>query len=628
MMEKEKAKETKETRQAQNPTMAIEAGGAIFHIQYADKDGHRYLSHDGLVELARDAFMSCEFPQQTYADGKIVTICIVTNDLGSRCYGVGTGADGQTAANQAFDRAMISVLKAKDEKNADISLLALNIKGQYEYESKKASAADSEALKKAEAENKALQDKVASMEQAKRDSDALLKDADVKVKEAQEMAKTAEAKQAELSKQCEEQGVKLAEAVKAAKEADERANAEKTKQEQTIQAEIEAKTAMQERLTEAENNLKAAVEQKEEADRKAQEAADARKEAEDALAAYQATAETDGNAIRQEREAKDKAEAEKAALEQICEANKAELEQAKTQAAETAKQLDQATGEIAALKEANAASEAALKEAVEGKTHAEAALEALKSETFEAKRKADMAMAEEAKRRAEAEEKAKGEALMAETAAQEENVSEPTVEDIPESPAEEPAMEPETGEETENSEEEASDVPSVTPAEEKAESEPLTDSETNAAEETVTSATPEAAAAPVSAPATPTRPEPDRSSVYWFEHEPDWETPQSLTPENPDDVLLQERPFDPKRKASDQEPAETRMMRPGPKYISQVLKYNPVHIRSIIRYVEAGPMSHLAGLCIAYLKSQHYMLDCSGDPVAASVLDSYGVPHK
>lgn len=447
MMEKEKAKETKETRQAQNPTMAIEAGGAIFHIQYADKDGHRYLSHDGLVELARDAFMSCEFPQQTYADGKIVTICIVTNDLGSRCYGVGTGADGQTAANQAFDRAMISVLKTKDEKNADISLLALNIKGQYEYESKKASAADSEALKKAEAENKALQDKVASMEQAKKDSDALLKDADVKVKEAQEMAKTAEAKQAELSKQCEEQGVKLAEAVKAAKEADERANAEKTKQEQTIQAEIEAKTAMQERLTEAENNLKAAVEQKEEADRKAQEAADARKEAEGALAAYQATAETDGNAIRQEREAKDKAEAEKAA-------------------------------------------------------------------------------------------------------------------------------------------------------------------------------------APVSAPATPAKPEPDRSSVYWFEHEPDWETPQSLTPENPDDVLLQERPFDPKRKASDQEPAETRMMRPGPKYISQVLKYNPVHIRSIIRYVEAGPMSHLAGLCIAYLKSQHYMLDCSGDPVAASVLDSYGVPHK
>lgn len=86
---------------------------------------------------------------------------------------------------------------------------------------------------------------------------------------------------------------------------------------------------MQERLTEAENNLKAAVEQKEEADRKAQEAADARKEAEDALAAYQATAETDGNAIRQEREAKDKAEAEKAALERICEANKAELEQAK-----------------------------------------------------------------------------------------------------------------------------------------------------------------------------------------------------------------------------------------------------------------------------------------------------------
>ena len=128
---------------------------------------------------------------------------------------------------------MISVLKTKDEKNADISLLALNIKGQYEYESKKASAADSEALKKAEAENKALQDKVASMEQAKKDSDALLKDADVKVKEAQEMAKTAEAKQAELSKQCEEQGVKLAEAVKAAKEADERANAEKTKRKTT-----------------------------------------------------------------------------------------------------------------------------------------------------------------------------------------------------------------------------------------------------------------------------------------------------------------------------------------------------------------------------------------------------------
>lgn len=622
MMEKEKAKETKETRQAQNPTMAIEAGGAIFHIQYADKDGHQYLSHDGLVELARDAFMSCEFPQQTYADGKIVTICVVTNDLGSRCYGVGTGADGQTAANQAFDRAMISVLKTKDEKNADISLLALNIKGQYEYESKKASAADSEALKKAEAENKALQDKVASMEQAKKDSDALLKDADVKVKEAQEMAKTAEAKQAELSKQCEEQGVKLAEAVKAAKEADERANAEKAKQEQAIQAEIEAKAAMQEHLTAAENGLKEAVEQKEAADRKAQEAADARKKAEDALAAYQATAETDGNAIRQEREAKDKAEAEKAALEKICEANKAALEQAKTQAAETAKQLDQATGEIASLKEANAASEAALKEAVEGKSHAEAALEALKSEAFEAKRKADMAMAEEAKRRAEEEEKAKEEVLTTETAvqepetatAQEEDTSEPAAEGIPENPDEELATKAEAGKGAESSEEEASDIPSVTPEEEEDETEPPTGSEAT-----------EAAATPVSAPV---KPEPDRSSVYWFEHEPDWETPQSLTPENPDDVLLQERPFDPKRKASDQEPAETRVMRPGPKYISQVLKYNPAHIRSIIRYVEAGPMSHLAGLCITYLKSQHYLLDCSGDPVAASVLDSYGVPHK
>ena len=622
MMEKEKAKETKETRQAQNPTMAIEAGGAIFHIQYADKDGHRYLSHDGLVELARDAFMSCEFPQQTYADGKIVTICVVTNDLGSRCYGVGTGADGQTAANQAFDRAMISVLKTKDEKNADISLLALNIKGQYEYESKKASAADSEALKKAEAENKALQDKVASMEQAKKDSDALLKDADVKVKEAQEMAKTAEAKQAELSKQCEEQGVKLAEAVKAAKEADERANAEKAKQEQAIQAEIEAKAAMQEHLTAAENGLKEAVEQKEAADRKAQEAADARKKAEDALAAYQATAETDGNAIRQEREAKDKAEAEKAALEKICEANKAALEQAKTQAAETAKQLDQATGEIASLKEANAASEAALKEAVEGKSHAEAALEALKSEAFEAKRKADMAMAEEAKRRAEEEEKAKEEVLTTETAvqepetatAQEEDTSEPAAEGIPENPDEELATKAEAGKGAESSEEEASDIPSVTPEEEEDETEPPTGSEAT-----------EAAATPVSAPV---KPEPDRSSVYWFEHEPDWETPQSLTPENPDDVLLQERPFDPKRKATDQEPAETRVMRPGPKYISQVLKYNPAHIRSIIRYVEAGPMSHLAGLCITYLKSQHYLLDCSGDPVAASVLDSYGVPHK
>ena len=622
MMEKEKAKETKETRQAQNPTMAIEAGGAIFHIQYADKDGHRYLSHDGLVELARDAFMSCEFPQQTYADGKIVTICVVTNDLGSRCYGVGTGADGQTAANQAFDRAMISVLKTKDEKNADISLLALNIKGQYEYESKKASAADSEALKKAEAENKALQDKVASMEQAKKDSDALLKDADVKVKEAQEMAKTAEAKQAELSKQCDEQGVKLAEAVKAAKEADERANAEKAKQEQAIQAEIEAKAAMQEHLTAAENGLKEAVEQKEAADRKAQEAADARKKAEDALAAYQATAETDGNAIRQEREAKDKAEAEKAALEKICEANKAALEQAKTQAAETAKQLDQATGEIASLKEANAASEAALKEAVEGKSHAEAALEALKSEAFEAKRKADMAMAEEAKRRAEEEEKAKEEVLTTETAvqepetatAQEEDTSEPAAEGIPENPDEELATKAEAGKGAESSEEEASDIPSVTPEEEEDETEPPTGSEAT-----------EAAATPVSAPV---KPEPDRSSVYWFEHEPDWETPQSLTPENPDDVLLQERPFDPKRKASDQEPAETRVMRPGPKYISQVLKYNPAHIRSIIRYVEAGPMSHLAGLCITYLKSQHYLLDCSGDPVAASVLDSYGVPHK
>lgn len=201
---------------------------------------------------------------------------------------------------------------------------------------------------------------------------------------------------------------------------------------------------------------------------------------------------------------------------------------------------------------------------------------------------------------------------------QEEDMSEPTTDDAPEASAKEPVTELEAEKEAENSEEEASDISSVTPEEEKLE--PSTGSEIAEASEA-----PEAAKTPAS---TPVRPEPDRSSIYWFEHEPDWETPQSLTPENPDDVLLQERPFDPRRKASDQEPAETRVMRPGPKYISQVLKYNPAHIRSIIRYVEAGPMSHLAGLCITYLKSQHYLLDCSGDPVAASVLDSYGVPHK
>lgn len=216
---------------------------------------------------------------------------------------------------------------------------------------------------------------------------------------------------------------------------------------------------------------------------------------------------------------------------------------------------------------------------MEGKSHAEAALEALKSEAFEAKRKADMAMAEEAKRRAEEEEKAKEEVLTTETAvqepetatAQEEDTSEPAAEGIPENPDEELATKAEAGKGAESSEEEASDIPSVTPEEEEDETEPPTGSEAT-----------EAAATPVSAPV---KPEPDRSSVYWFEHEPDWETPQSLTPENPDDVLLQERPFDPKRKASDQEPAETRVMRPGPKYISQVLKYNPAHIRSIIRYV-------------------------------------------
>ena len=125
--------------------------------------------------------------------------------------------------------------------------------------------------------------------------------------------------------------------------------------------------------------------------------------------------------------------------------------------------------------------------------------------------------------------------------------------------------------------------------------------------------------------------EPVNKEGYWFEHLPEWEIPQSLTPENPDDILLKEAVFNPNKKAPDDAPDETRMYRPGPKYISQLLKYREVHARSLVRLGTKSNIAatrNVANAIVRYLKSQHIMLDCTDDPALAIVLDQHGVPHK
>ena len=61
---------------------------------------------------------------------------------------------------------------------------------------------------------------------------------------------------------------------------------------------------------------------------------------------------------------------------------------------------------------------------------------------------------------------------------------------------------------------------------------------------------------------------------YWYKDEPDWVGCHSLTPEDPDDTVIDYGPF---RNTSD--PSE---LKPGPKYLSQVLKYRADFVEKMI----------------------------------------------
>lgn len=618
---------TKTQNQVQN--LEIEVNGNQYEVLFAERKGICYAYHESLLQIARGEFMGCEFPQQTYADGKIVTICIVTNDLGIRSYGVGSGNDGQDAANQAFDRALLSLLTPSIKAGGKEKVI---LKSQYDFERpKKEADTDTEALQKTAEENKALQEKVTVMERAQKEADAKLKEADAKTAEAAKAKEKSEAEKAELAKKCSEQEAKLQEAEKHTKEVTAKFKDVQAELENFVNEKAEEKANLEGKVSSMETQLKAMTEQKQAADRKVQEAEEAAKKAEDELASIKSTAETDGDAIRQEREAREKAEAEKSALEQICNNHKAELEKA--------------ASEIAALKEAKAADEAALKEASEGRSHAEAALEALRSEAFEAKRQADQAKAMEAKRKAETAAESAAEindAAVHETGAETNDGSDQKV-------SEAMATQEESGQDV-STQETVEDAVTSDAANEMAESEEAegkdttgipTDNDASATDQAteekadVEYTTPDSESKPNTtepAAANPaTTPEPVNKEGYWFEHVPEWEIPQSLTPENPDDILLKEAVFNPNKKAPDDAPDETRMFRPGPKYISQLLKYREVHARSIVRLGTNSNIAatrNIANAIVRYLKSQHILLDCTDDPTLANVLDQHGVPHK
>ena len=61
---------------------------------------------------------------------------------------------------------------------------------------------------------------------------------------------------------------------------------------------------------------------------------------------------------------------------------------------------------------------------------------------------------------------------------------------------------------------------------------------------------------------------------YWYAEEADWIGCHSLTPNDPDDTVVDYGPFKNTGEASE--------LRPGPKYLSQVLKYRPDFVEKLI----------------------------------------------
>ena len=61
---------------------------------------------------------------------------------------------------------------------------------------------------------------------------------------------------------------------------------------------------------------------------------------------------------------------------------------------------------------------------------------------------------------------------------------------------------------------------------------------------------------------------------YWYEHEPDWARCHSLTPEDRDDIVINYGPFKPTMAPSE--------LKPGPRHLSQVLKYRPDFVEKLV----------------------------------------------
>jgi len=66
----------------------------------------------------------------------------------------------------------------------------------------------------------------------------------------------------------------------------------------------------------------------------------------------------------------------------------------------------------------------------------------------------------------------------------------------------------------------------------------------------------------------------EQRTGYWYENESDWVGCHSLTPEDPDDTVINYGPF---KQTGD--PSE---LKPGPKYLSQVLKYRTDFVEKLV----------------------------------------------
>lgn len=102
---------------------------------------------------------------------------------------------------------------------------------------------------------------------------------------------------------------------------------------------------------------------------------------------------------------------------------------------------------------------------------------------------------------------------------------------------------------------------------------------------------------------------------YWYANEPDWVGCHSLTLEDPDDVLINYGPF--------KQTAQPSELKPGPKYLSQVLKYRSDFVEKLVGIQPSNFIDRIPQI-LTYCSRQGIGLHATSGK-ARDVMQKYGV---